>query len=270
MTEPRSDAALLALYDEQVRGSLAHRLPPTWTAERDGPVTRCFTPREGIAMLTADAGDLAHDDLAALVDRTFGAYRRAGTGFEWKTFDHDRDDLPPLLVERGARAEPREALVLGESRLLADDPVLPAGLGLRRVTERADLDRVAAMESEVWGEDWAWLADDLEERLGGEDPIEVLVVEDGEAVVSAAWLVPLTGTEVAGLWGGSTLAAYRGRGIYRALVAARAASALTRGCTVLQVDASDDSRPILERLGLRTVGGTTPYVVGAPAGPGSA
>ena len=66
-----------------------------------------------------------------------------------------------------------------------------------------------------------------------------------------------------------SLAAYRGRGVYRALVAARATSALAHGCTVLQVDASDDSRPILERLGLRTVGGTTPYAVGAPSDTGS-
>ncbi|MCB0895857.1 MAG: GNAT family N-acetyltransferase [Nocardioides sp.] len=269
MTATRTDEELLALYDEQVRGSLGQRLPPTWRLEHDGPLSRCFTPREGFAMFTADAADLAHEDLVALVDRTFDAYRQAGSAFEWKTFDHDRADLLPLLRERGARAEPHEALVLGEARLLAAEPELPEGLALRRVTERRDLERVAAMESEVWGEDWAWLADDLEERLSGEDPVEVLVVEDGELVVSAAWLVPLTGTEVAGLWGGSTLAAYRGRGVYRALVAARATSALAHGCTVLQVDASDDSRPILERLGLRTVGGTTPYAVGAPSDTGS-
>lgn len=254
------DAALLALYDEQVRGTLGVRVPPAWTVEHDGPLTRCVTPREGFAMFTSDAGGLSPDELTALVDRTFAAYAERGLGFEWKTFDHDRADLLPLLVERGARAEERESLVLGETRLLAGEPVLPPGLTMRRVTARADLERIAAMESEVWGEDWAWLADDLEERI---DSIEVLVVEDGDAVVSAAWLVPLGETQVAGLWGGSTLAAYRGRGIYRALVAARATSALEHGCTVLQVDASEDSRPILERLGLRTVGGTTPYVVPA-------
>lgn len=259
------DAALLALYDEQVRGSMRYRVPSTWTVDLDGPLVRCVTPREGFAMLTAGADALTDEELVALVDRTFEAFERHGTGFEWKTFDHDRPDLPSLLTGRGARPEPHEALVLGETRLLAAEPVLPEGLSMRQVTARPDLERIAAMESTVWGEDWSWLADDLEERLVGDDPIEVLVVEDGDTVVSAAWLVPLAGTEVAGLWGGSTLAAYRGRGIYRALVAARATSALARGCTVLQVDASDDSRPILERLGLRTVGGTTPYVVAGPA-----
>ena len=84
-------------------------------------------------------------------------------------------------------------------------------------------------------------------------------------MVSAAWLVPLQGTRVAGLWGGSTLAAYRGRGIYRALVAQRARIALDRGYSIVQVDASDDSRPILQRLGLHIVGGTTPYVVSPPS-----
>ena len=75
---------------------------------------------------------------------------------------------------------------------------------------------------------------------------------------------------MAGLWGGSTLAAYRGRGIYRALVSRRARIAIERGYSTLQVDASDDSRPILERLGLHVVGRTVPYVTTrTPADPGA-
>lgn len=70
------------------------------------------------------------------------------------------------------------------------------------------------------------------------------------------------------MWGGSTRPEYRGRGIYRALVARRAQLAVDRGYPILQVDASDDSRPILQRLGLRVIGGTTPYVVGSPTAHG--
>ena len=144
---------------------------------------------------------------------------------------------------------------------------VPDGLRLRTVDSRADLDRVAAMESEVWGEDWSWLADDLVERIADPHaPATVYVVEDGDRVVSAAWLAPTVGTRFAGLWGGSTLADYRGRGIYRALVARRASDAVAAGYSLLQVDASDDSRPILERLGLHVVGGTTPYVWTPPGG----
>jgi GNAT superfamily N-acetyltransferase len=97
----------------------------------------------------------------------------------------------------------------------------------------------------------------------------VFVAEAGGEVVSTAWLVFKPGTEFAGLWGGSTLAEWRGKGIYRALVARRADLAAERGIRYLQVDASDDSRPILQRLGFVAVTTTTPYVW-APPGPAGA
>ncbi len=211
-------------------------------------------------MFTSDPSHLTTGELESMVARTFTFYDNHDRGFEWKTFDHDRSDLRPLLAQHGARPEPSEALVLGDASALAGDGNAPAGLTLRAVTSRADLERVAALESEVWAEDWSWLADDLEARLAGTAPVEILLVEDKERAVSAAWLVPLAGTQVAGLWGGGTLAAYRGRGIYRALVSRRARIAVERGYSTLQVDASEDSRPILERLGLHAVGRTVPYV----------
>ncbi|WP_041259449.1 GNAT family N-acetyltransferase [Pseudofrankia inefficax] len=257
---------LLDVYDAQVRGSFPNRLPAGWLGERDGPLTRCLTINGGFAMLTEGAESLGAGALESLVDRTFAYYAVRGLGFEWKTFDHDRADLRPMLTARGAVAEAHEALVLGESAALAGTPVLPAGLTMRQVSDRADLERVAALASAVWDDDWSWLADDLENRLrGATEPVEIFVVEDGAQMVSTAWLVPLSGTRVAGLWGGSTLAAYRRRGLYRALVAHRAARAVALGYPLLQVDASDDSRPILRRLGLHVVGGTVPYVR-APAG----
>jgi GNAT superfamily N-acetyltransferase len=117
------------------------------------------------------------------------------------------------------------------------------------------------MESSVWGQDWSWLAGDLIGRVStAPAEIAVMVAEAGGDVVSAAWLVFRAGTEFASLWGGSTLPAWRGRGIYRALVAARARLATARGVRLLQVDASDDSAPILRRLGFHAVTTTTPYV----------
>ena len=252
---------LLQVYDVEVRGSFGASLPPGWSGEQDGPVVRALTNGTGFAMLTGTA-DVGYEELAGLVDRTIAYFRDHGRRFEWKTFDHDPPALRPLLLERGARPEPHETLLLGEATLLAADPVLPDGLTLRSATSRVDLEAVAALQAEVWGDDWAWLADDLASGLEADPPTTVLLVADGDRVVSAAWLTPLTGTSVAGLWGGSTLAAYRGRGIYRALVARRAQLAVGLGYRLLQVDASDDSRPILERLGLVVVGGTTPYVLG--------
>jgi hypothetical protein len=53
--------------------------------------------------------------------------------------------------------------------------------------------------------------------------------------------------------GGSTLPEARGRGAYRALVAARWADAVARGTPALVTQAGAMSRPILERLGFRGV-----------------
>jgi GNAT superfamily N-acetyltransferase len=56
------------------------------------------------------------------------------------------------------------------------------------------------------------------------------------------------------LLGGCVLDAYRGRGVYRALVRARWDVAVERGMPVLVTQAGKMSKPILERLGFRQVG----------------
>lgn len=48
--------------------------------------------------------------------------------------------------------------------------------------------------------------------------------------------------------------------MYKALVAVRAARALDLGYRYLHVDASDNSSPILQRLGFLPVTTTTPWV----------
>ena len=121
------------------------------------------------------------------------------------------------------------------------------------------------MEEAVWGDDRSWLVDGLQAELAADPTALTIMVaetdeEAGGEVVSAGWIRYLAGTEFVTLWGGSTLPEWRRRGIYRALVAQRARLAQARGYTLMQVDASDDSRPILERLGLVAVTTTTPYV----------
>jgi GNAT superfamily N-acetyltransferase len=49
------------------------------------------------------------------------------------------------------------------------------------------------------------------------------------------------------------LPVYRGRGVYRALVRARWDAALARGTLALVTQAGQMSRPILQRLGFRTL-----------------
>ncbi|MFD0070040.1 GNAT family N-acetyltransferase, partial [Streptomyces sp. NPDC127574] len=68
------------------------------------------------------------------------------------------------------------------------------------------------------------------------------------------------GGTFAGLRGGTTVPPWRGRGIYHALIAARARLALARGAAHLHVDASRASAPTLRRPGFRPAATATPYM----------
>jgi GNAT superfamily N-acetyltransferase len=84
------------------------------------------------------------------------------------------------------------------------------------------------------------------------DPDNVVYVAyvDGEPVARASAAFSEHG---ASLFGGSTLPEARGKGAYRALVAARWKDAVARGTPVLITQASPMSRPILRQLGFREV-----------------
>jgi hypothetical protein len=86
------------------------------------------------------------------------------------------------------------------------------------------------------------------------------VAEADGQMVGAGRLEPVADSDFAGLWGGSVLGAWRKRGIYRALTAACARSALAVGKTLVHSDSTEYSRPILERSGLLKVSTTTPYI----------
>lgn len=248
-------------YDDQVRTALAFRQPDGWACVQDGPLLRCSTPRRGFVNYR-DLGGLRGPELDALITRTVEFFAGRGESFEWKTHGHDEPaDLPDRLHSLGFVPEERETVVIARTEDIAAEPSLPDGVTLRVVDADHDLRRIAVMESAVWAEDRSWLADDLIARVTATpDDIVVLVAEAGTRVVSAGWLVHNPGTDFAGLWGGSTLAPWRRRGIYRALVARRAQLAAERGVGYLQVDASENSRPILQRLGFTAVTTTTPYI----------
>ena len=234
--------------------------------ERDGPVIRIDYPHNGFIAAPSDTG-LRGADLDAFIARQRDAFLARGRSVEWKTYGYDQPaDLPARLMAAGFGPEERETVVVGTSAALAGLPTEVPGVTIRETTDLADFAAIGELHSEIWGEDWTWVADDLRDRTAQLGPAgyRVLVAQADGRLVSAAWLVMRSGREFAGLWGGSTLEAYRGRGIYRALVARRAAIAREAGFAYLQVDASDDSRPILERLGFLALTTTTPYVHPAP------
>jgi predicted N-acetyltransferase YhbS len=150
--------------------------------------------------------------------------------------------------------------MIGEASALVGDHPLPPGVTLRRVSDEADVRAMSAMQDEAFGDAPSdEMADALLRRLGLDDGMELWVAEAGGVIVSAGRLEPVRGTEFAGIWGGATLEPWRGRGIYRALAAARARAAIALGKTLIHSDSTEYSRPILERSGFARVSTTTPY-----------
>lgn len=254
---------LLAAYDAQVRARVPARLPAGVEVVEDGPLV-VFTglPWGGLLMYR-DLDGVTGAELDALIDRQIETFADRGERFEWKLHGHDRPpDLADRLRAAGFVPEETETIVIAAVADLGDEPAPPEGVSLRETTRRIDLDRIGALEQEVWQEDGPGsVADMLEGELAADpDGLAIVLAEAGETLVSAAWIRFEQGTEFATLWGGATLPAWRRRGIYRALVAYRARLAAERGYRFLEVDASDDSRPILERLGFVAVTTTTPFV----------
>jgi GNAT superfamily N-acetyltransferase len=261
-----SVAELLLAYDVQLRGRVPDRLPSGVEVERDGPLIRWLGLKQGGFVEYRDLGGLEGAELDALIARQLRVFAARGERFEWKLHGHDRPrDLPQRLRRAGLSPEDVETVVIAPVAEIAGRPLLPEDLSLREVVDRADLDRIPTLVEEATGEDPGWLAQSLEaEQAVDPEALRIVVVQAGSEVVCAGWVRFEQGTDFATLWGGATLPAWRRRGIYRAIVAYRANLAAERGFQFISVDASANSRPILQRLGFVAVTTTTPYVWSPP------
>ena len=253
-------AALLAAYDAQMRMPPG-AVPTGLTYEHDGPVLRIVGAHVGRIRAPRDAG-VTGAALDRLIARQRDYFQARGQGVEWKLRAHDRPtDLPERLVAAGFVAQEPSTVLLGFADQVAAVPVLPDGVVLRRISAAEDLRRIGDQQTEVWGFDCSWVAADLIARVSA-DPgqITVLVAEAGDRFACTAWAVYHPGTGFVALLGGTTLPDWRERGLYRAMLAARAREAVARGFRLLHVDASPDSAPILRRCGFHEITTSTHYL----------
>lgn len=249
---------VLALFDRELRRGITPDGPDA-TVEQTGDVVRHVGPDHGWNGVVWSGLDAARADAAIAEQvRHFGAL---GRPFEWKLYDHDEPaDLGRRLLAAGFVPEPPETLMVAEAARVAGEVALPEGVRLAPVTGPDDVEQVAHVHELAFGPAARdRIRERLPEQLAAGSVVAVLALA-GDAPISAARMDLHPGTRFASLWGGGTAPEWRGRGIYRALVAYRAREAVARGFDYLQVDASDMSRPILERLGFAALAVTTPYV----------
>jgi len=250
--------AVLAAYDEQVRRRPTADGPDVRVERADG-VVRIVSSGGGWTGVTwSDLNEVTADAvIAAQVDRFTHMMR----SWEWKHYSYDLPlDLPQRLRAAGLTPEPVEALLVAEIAGLALDVQVPAGVRLLPVVDAQGVSDLVRVHEEVFGGDHDSMGTALAVQLA-EQPgaVAAVVAVVGRTPVAAGRVELPSGSEFAGLWGGGTLPAWRGRGVFRCLVAYRAALAAAAGFRYLQVDASADSQPILRRLGFVELATTTPF-----------
>jgi GNAT superfamily N-acetyltransferase len=155
-------------------------------------------------------------------------------------------DLVDRLLERGL-VDDSTPLAVG--MVLTEPPTGDApDVLVRRATTPSERLAAASIASVAFGIPEPECAPDEDD--GDSDNVVYVAYVDGEPVARATASFSEHGVT---LFGGATLPEARGRGAYRALVAARWEDAVRRGTPALVTQASPMSRPILRRLGFREV-----------------
>lgn len=202
---------------------------------------------------------LTEQDADAAIEAEVEHHRRLGVSFEWKVYGHDASrDMVERLSRRGFEVGPCEAVMVYD--LSAGlPPALAASGWSGRITRRRSLNsdgsprRSSTRTTRLQPGSFSTRSIPVRSSTGA-----MSLTPRTKRPLASAGSTPTPGAAFGGLYGGGTLAAYRGKGVYRAMVAARAIDAAASGARYLIVDALPTSRPILAGLGFDRVSYTWP------------
>lgn len=204
--------------------------------------------------------NLTPENADQIINDEIAYFESIGHSFEWKSYSHDTPpDLLERLRRRGFEIEDPETILVLDMQGLSGLLTQPVTHDIRRITDPSQVKALQEVGVAVFGHN----LDSLTEHLTWElthypDTVSLYAAYVNDVLVASARINYSLNSPFASLWGGGTLAAYRGRGIYSALVAARVQGAIQRGRRFLTIDASPMSRPIVEKLGFVAICTSTP------------
>lgn len=245
--------SLLTTYDKDLRMRIMY---PEARREITGDVVRFIRKAPGMNFVSFTFAN--EPNLESVIDRELEYFSPMNQPFTWKVYDHDL--LPSLTSKLTARNfteddDPATVMVLdvnqAPGRLLE-----PARVDIRRITNRDGLKDIIHVLDGVYGGHNAW----VNERIGGhlEIPgyLSLYAAYVDDQPVSIAWSYFPRG-HFATLFGGTTLAEYRNRGLYTSLLAVRVKEIRERGYPFAIVETGNMSRPIVVKHGFQHL--TTVY-----------
>lgn len=193
------------------------------------------------------ASRLPDEGTDALIDEAIATYRRLGIRFRWTV---PPGAHPPDLADRLARRALTRSEALGMACSITAPPSMPSSV---EEVSLANVDAFTEVMAEGWQMDPAPL-DTLHRRMLTTPPHRqhLFLARAGDTPAAVASYVSLPRS--AYLIGAVVLPAHRGKGLYRALVAARLAHAHSRALPLAtSLARAETSAPILTHLGFKTI-----------------
>ena len=242
---------IIALYDQDQRRDVEY---PDARREVTPSVVR-HIDTSGSGEGSVIYSHLSEANAADIIQEQVRFFESIGQDFEWKVYDYDQPpDLKERLESHGFRVEEEEAIMVLDLDSAPEVLWQPARQLVQRITDSEKLSDVLTVQQQVWNEDFSWLSNYLSGALQKyPEQMSVYVAYVDGQPASAAWTYFPKHSQFASLWGGSTVSGFRKQGLYTFLLAVRAQEARARGVRFLTVDASDMSRPILEKFGFERI-----------------
>lgn len=220
-----------------------------WTTEVLPSITRLRSTDGSRNLISFSSLSQATAD--AVIAEQVEHYRKLGSEVEWKLYAYDTPpDLLHRLQRHGFTIGPREAVLVLDLHTRPTWMDEASASRVVRIQTAEQVDQFCRAAEEIFEKNYAFTADELLAgiRSGSRRHCGYMLLDDSKAL-SIGRLYTHPQSVFGGLYGGGTLKEHRGRGYYRAVVAARARDAEKLGSRYLIVDALPTSRPILERLG---------------------
>jgi hypothetical protein len=240
------------LFDQQQRIDVEY---PDMRKDVLPHVVRFVRPAPRMSFILYSHLDKTNADAA--IEEQISYFHPRNQRFEWKVYAHDTPaDLVERLVKHGFEVEDPDAVMvldLQETPAGLLEPVTAdvGTLDVRRITQSEQLPDVIQVLERVWDEDFNWVTGDHGDYLKIPDYFSSYIAYVDGLPACVGWTFFYPNSQFAGLWGGSTVADYRGRGLYTAVLATRVQEAIQRGYRFMTIDTSPMSRPIVAKHGFR-------------------
>jgi len=237
---------ILVRYDKDLRLRIIY---PEAQKEITNDVVRFARQAPGRNFVTFTFAN--EQGLDRVIDSSLAHFAPMDQPFTWKVYEHDR--LPSLkskLEAHGFNSDGGDPVMVLELNNASVDKPIPATAEIRRITTGDGLKDVVSVLDQVYGGNNDWVYDRLGLHLAIPGYLSLYAAYTKGKPASIAWTCFPHG-HFATLFGGTTLAEYRGRGMYTSLLLTRLKEIRERGYRFAVVETGPMSRPIVEKYGFK-------------------